>query len=459
MARAWSVSTRGFTLLEVIIVLGILSILIAIIAPFGYQLLTAERQGALEAELQAIHTAILGSPERSTFGYVGDVGKFPASLLDLVVAPRDSTGTPVPGWRGPYLSNPRVESGLLIDPLSRPWEYFLKPVANGVGNQLAIVSRGADGVSTNTATNPNVAASYVGPPPVDSAYAGDRRNADNVVFPRPTDGETLNVVVSGALALNVLNYDANPRVNAFVPACPQLFTVTAASVAREATEANLPYVQGLQLDLVQGSYRVTVVPQGQKTVSATDAITVQPGAIVTRTLNLTGLDSSGTPRFNLTVKNGFAATDLEVFEFDDELSGALPGQTAAKGYLKPGEARAYTPHGCAQIYVRQRGKSTVVDQFVMPYGSFTRVEGLAAASLTVTNKVEQRLRVFRNAILIGTVPRGDVHDDEGRAHPHVKTKTFQDLSAGDLVEIKTDRDLTLLSSFVLAAGTNTATIQ
>lgn len=449
MVRGRFGGVGGFTLLEVIIVLAILSILLGIVAPMGFQLFSTEQTRAVEDEIAALHTAIVGNPEQGRFGYVGDVGKYPASLLDLIVAPRDPAGNPLRGWRGPYIKNPRVENGAYLDPYGRPYEYFLKPLASGVGNMLGIISRGADGVSTNPAVNPNVAAGYAGPSPVDPAYAGDARNADNAVFPSAIGPDGLNVVVSGTVALNVLNFDANPAVNAFVPACPQLFTVSATSVGREAVEARLPYVQGLQIDLVQGQYRVVIVPQAQTSVSATETLTVLPGSTLTRALNLTGLDSSGTPRFNLTVKNGFAVTELEVFEFDDELSGTV----------KPGETRVYTPRGCAQIYVRQKGKSTVVDQFVMPWGHTTRLAGAAAASLTIVNRADERLRVFRNQVFLGTMPRGDMHDDEGAVHAHVKTKTFQDLTAGDTIEVRADRDLTLLGSLLLTQGGNTATIQ
>ena len=84
---------------------------------------------------------------------------------------------------------------------------------------------------------------------------------------------------------------------------------------------------------------------------------------------------------------------------------------------------------------------------------------LSAASITVINGIEQRLRIFRNQVLIGTVPRGDVHDDEGREHAHVKTKTFPDLSAGDVIEIRADRDLALLTTLTLGPGANTVTVR
>jgi len=457
--RVKSPGVSGFTLLEVVIVLGILAVILGILAPMAFQLLVAERATAVEDELQAIYTAIIGNSEKGIFGYVGDVGKYPATLLDLVAAPKDSAGNPLPGWKGPYLQNPRIENSLHIDPLARPYEYFLFPVDSGVGNKLALISRGVDGLSTNTAANPNIATNYTGPDPVDSGYATAAQNADNVVFPRPTNPNALNVIVSGDLALNVLNYDNNPKVNAFVPACPQLFNVTATSVARKAEEANLPYVQGLTVDLVQGQYTVVITPQEQKTVSWTETLTVLPAAALTRTLNLTGLDSRGTPLFNLVVSNKFSATDVEVFEFDTKLKS-----TDNKTQVNAGETKTFTPHGCAQIYVqatpnsRVLPKNTMVDQFVMSYGHFTRIVGADAANVTITNKVEKRLKVFRNKILIGTVPRGDVHDDEGERHPHIKTRTFKDLMAGDLVEV-TDKNLVLLASLTLAAGDNSLTVQ
>lgn len=451
--------TRGFTLIEVVIVLAILALLAGLLVPLGYQLLTAERARLVEGELQAIHTAIVGDPAKGSFGYVGDVGKFPARLLDLLVAPRDSTDQPVAGWKGPYLLNPRVENGVHVDPFARPYEYFLRPVAVGVGNQLAILSRGPDGASSNDAANPNIAASYTGPSPVDPAYAADPRNADNLSFPSLSGPDALTVIVSGDLALNILNFDANPKVNAFVPACPQLFTVTATSVARGTVEAAVPWVPGLQFDLVQGPYRVAVSARAQPTAPWSETLTVLPAATVTRTLNLTGLDSSATPPFGLTVKNGLTTTDLEVFEFDARLAGRLSGETSGRTALRPGETRVYTPHGCAQIYVREKGTSAVVDQFVMPYGASTRQVGQQAATLTVVNRAEARLRVLRNQIVIGTVPRGDVHDDEGTIHGHVKTRTFADLSAGDLIEIRTDRQLELLVSLALTVGENVVTVR
>lgn len=469
--RVKSPGVSGFTLLEVVIVLGILAVILGILAPMAFQLLVAERATALEEELQAIYTAIVGNPEKGIYGYAGDVGSYPKTLLDLVRQPLDANNVPLPGWKGPYVQNPRIENGVWLDPLARPYEYFVVSGANAP-DQLAILSRGPDGLSTNGSADPNDATTYDGPSPTDASYPEGANNPDNVTFPRVEGNPTaLNVKTDGDVAFNILNWDNNKEVNTFVPACPELYTITATSVARGKVEANMRYVQGLSFNLAQGQYRVAISPQGLTTTSWTETITVQPGATFTRTLNLTGLDSSGTPLFNLTVKNGFTTTELEVFEFDRKLAGKLPGATTgAKSFIDEGETRVFTPHGCAQIYVRKKRKSDVVDQFVMPYGHFTRQEGTQAATLLVTNlhghphhhhgdgKIHHhdddhhhhhhghhRIFVYRNDILLGTV------------NHHHKEKVFKDLLAEDKITIF-DRDGNLLASLTLAVGSNSVTV-
>jgi general secretion pathway protein G len=449
LLAATPAAARGFTLLEVVLVLAIISIMAGLLAPMAYQLLMSERTSAVEGELSVLHAAIVGDPAREAFGYVGDVGKLPASLLDLIEPPSDETGSAVRGWSGPYLRNPRLEAGQLLDPFGRPWEYYLRPLDSGVGNQLALVSRGPDGESTNTAPRPNVAADWVGPVPTDPGYAQDRRNADNTVLPAPSGPNALNVVISGALALNVLNFDANPRVNAFVPGCPQLFTVSAESTTRGTMEARLPWVPGLQIDLIQGRYRATIAAEGRPGVAWTESLAVSSAGTLSRTLNLAGLDSRGTPAFNLAVRNGLADVALEVFEFDERLDGRV----------KPGESQVFAPHGCAQISVKPRGKSAILDQFVMPYGPFARNVGAPAASVTGVSRIDERLLVFRNQVLVGVVPRGDLLQDEGAGPVHVKTWSSASLTAGDLVEIRSDRDLRRLVVFPLAPGHNAVTVQ
>lgn len=457
-------SRRGFTLVEIVIVLAVITVLLGVLVPLGFQFLMAGRSSAVQTELQALYNAIIGDPKRGVFGYVGDVGSYPKGLMDLIVQPTDGSGNPLPGWKGPYIEKRLIENGVLIDSFGNPFEFYLTS-GSDVPDQLALISRGQNKVSTNTADNPNLALNFSGLSPDVSGYMSDAGNADNAVFPS-VDGNpnAVNVVTAGDLALNILNYDNNPKVNTFVPACPELFQVKATSVTRGAVEADVRYVQALAFNLTQGQYGVSIAPQGMATTSWSETVTVQPGATLTRTLNLTGLDSSGTPLFNLTVINGFTVTELEVFEFDQRLTS-----TDNKNFVDNGETKTFTPHGCAQIYVKEKNKSTILDQFVMPYGAFKRREGALAATLTVKNthghphhdhgnghlhhheadgfehhQGHHRIFVYRNDILLGTVN-------------HHQTKTFKDLSAGDAITIK-DRDGALLGSLTLAVGNNSVTV-
>jgi general secretion pathway protein G len=464
---------RGFTLIELVIVLAVLAVILAMVAPMAFQLFSAEQSSAVENELQQIYRAIVGDPEKGIYGYAGDVGTYPKTLIDLVRQPLDSSSAPLPGWKGPYVQNARIENGVWLDPFGRPYEYYSVSGAN-IPDQLAIVSRGPDGGSTNIDISPdpskslNDSGNWGGLAPSAPGSTGYREgagNADNVVFPQPNlDGKSLNVKTDGDLALNILNWDNNKEVNAFVPACPELYTVTTTSVPRGTVEGAIRYVQGLAFNLAQGQYRMTIVPQGVATTSWAETLTVQPGATLTRTLNLTGLDSSGTPLFNLTVTNDFTTTELEVYAFDVKLKGKLAGESGeGKSELKVGETRTYTPHGCAQIYVRKKSKSDVVDQFVMPYGAFIRPEGTSAATLVVKNLFghshhdhgdghlhhhdddhhhhphgHHRVLVYRNDILLGTVN-------------HHHSKTFKDLLAKDKITVFT-REGTLLTTLMLVAG-------
>lgn len=448
---------RGFTLIEVVVVLAVVALLLGLLAPMAFQLFTAERSTAIQTEVQTIYRAIVGDPKQGVFGFVGDVGSFPTNLLDLIVAPAGK-----PGWKGPYLQNPRIENGILLDTFGRPYEYFLQAITSGP-DHFAIISRGPDGLSTNAAANPNRHGVFVGPTPLDATYFSTGGNPDNVVFPQPTDGNpnALDIETEGGVAFNILNFDANPKLNAFVPACPGLFTIAPTSIPRGQMEPGFPlaFKPGLRFNLTQGQYRVDLTPKSMAATSWSETITVLPASTLTRTINLTGLDSSGTPLFTLTVVNGFTNLDVEVFEFDKKLKA-----TDGKEEVKAGQTKVFTPHACAQIFIRQDDRTTVLDQFVMPFNAFTRRLGTGTACLTVINNHHHpddadhphdvvfhhhhhvghhRELVFVNDILIGTVK-------------HDRRETFCDLNAGDVVKI-TDKNGVILMTLTLVAGSQTVT--
>jgi general secretion pathway protein G len=389
----------GFSLLEIIIVLAVLAVLTAALTPFLTQYLESSIEDRSRQELQAIYRAIVGD-QRTTFGYVGDVGDYPASLRDLVVSPG------LPGWNGPYVNGPAFENDRLLDSYARPYEYYL--ATDGAGpDKLAILSGGPDRTSTNTAANANVAASFAGTAPTDGAYVTQPGNADNQGFPDPVATSALDVHVDSAFALSVQTFDSNPGVGAFVAGCPGLYDVAITSLARNATEV-LPYGPGFTVDLVQGVYRVTVTARNTGAVVWNEVFTHLGTVPTARSVNVTGVDSASSAAFTLTVRN-LTTVQLEIFEFSDQVGSRVD----------PGETRTYTVHGCAQVYARNRSTGAVVDSFVMPYANYLRVIGSGgAAPLTVTNaSVKDKVDVYDNGLYIGQVKKG-------------KTTTFPALAPG-----------------------------
>lgn len=99
----------GFTLLELLVVLGIIALLATVAAPQVLQYLGKARTQTSQAQISAISTALEL--------YALDNGGFPpqqAGLTGLVKQPQNA-----PAWKGPYLK--RAEG--LIDPWGRPYAY------------------------------------------------------------------------------------------------------------------------------------------------------------------------------------------------------------------------------------------------------------------------------------------------------------------------------------------------
>ena len=89
-------SAAGASLLEIILILTVLAVMASLFVPLASGLVDVQRSNGQTDELKAIYTAIVGDPKSNTFGYLGDVGFFPSSLLDLVQRPAWNP----PGWNG-----------------------------------------------------------------------------------------------------------------------------------------------------------------------------------------------------------------------------------------------------------------------------------------------------------------------------------------------------------------------
>lgn len=104
---------RGVTLLELLIVIMIVGLLTTAALKAYDTSLQAGRFSATRRTLEELASAIVGNPElvthgtRIDFGYIGDLGKVPEHLQDLVSTP---PGIDTGLWRGPYIINRVAEN-------------------------------------------------------------------------------------------------------------------------------------------------------------------------------------------------------------------------------------------------------------------------------------------------------------------------------------------------------------
>ena len=159
--------TDGFTIGEMVIVIAVIAILAALIAPLAVNVVEQKRINTCKEELDIIKNSIIGDSSlvqggtRSSYGFVGDIGALPISLDELVrrfqqpgdtltrlAYPQNSGYGWYWGWRGPYVSE-------VVDPWGRNYYYQNNwPTGTPTFQQLptilaAIWSAGPDGVNNN----------------------------------------------------------------------------------------------------------------------------------------------------------------------------------------------------------------------------------------------------------------------------------------------------------------------
>ena len=122
-------SRRGFTLVEMLLVLVILATLAAIVLPK----LTGTSQ---RARVTAVQTQI-GAFKTALDAFEVDNGYYPKGkngLMDLVQRPRDAAN-----WHGPYLEKSP------LDPWGNPYNYQCPGTHNSGEGQFDLWSGGSDG--------------------------------------------------------------------------------------------------------------------------------------------------------------------------------------------------------------------------------------------------------------------------------------------------------------------------
>lgn len=121
-------SARGFTLIEVLVVVVILAILAAVVVPQVMDRPGQAREARAQQDIQSIQTA-LNMYRLDNFAYPGTE----QGLEALVQRPGNLPDGA--NWKGPYLDS------IPVDPWHRPYLY-LQP---GVHGQVDVYTLGADG--------------------------------------------------------------------------------------------------------------------------------------------------------------------------------------------------------------------------------------------------------------------------------------------------------------------------
>jgi general secretion pathway protein G len=116
---------KGFTLVELLVVLVILGLLAALVGPQLFPKLGKGKQSAAKAQIELFGQAL--------DQYRLDVGSYPTSQEGLAAL---VTNPGVDKWEGPYL-----KKGLPNDPWGRPYIY----TCPGTHGEYDIVSYGRDG--------------------------------------------------------------------------------------------------------------------------------------------------------------------------------------------------------------------------------------------------------------------------------------------------------------------------
>jgi general secretion pathway protein G len=112
-------SQKGFTLIEVLLVLVILVILGGIAVPMFVGIGEQARKDAAQVQVNALESAINN--------YQATVGLFPTSLDELITQPGDPKLSR--RWAGPYLESNKS----LVDPWQNPYQYSSKGTRNKGG--------------------------------------------------------------------------------------------------------------------------------------------------------------------------------------------------------------------------------------------------------------------------------------------------------------------------------------
>lgn len=122
-------AASGFTLMELLVVMAIIALLVALIAPRLFGQVSASQVKATKAQIEFL--------SRSLDSFRLDNGRYPTQQEGLRVLVERPTG--LPNWAGPYLSKRQLPK----DPWNNDFNY-LHPATKG-GIDYDLFSFGSDG--------------------------------------------------------------------------------------------------------------------------------------------------------------------------------------------------------------------------------------------------------------------------------------------------------------------------
>ena len=132
--RARRRSERGYTLVEILVVITIIGLIMALVGPRVLNYLTESKVKTARIQIQSFASAL--------DLFFLDAGRYPTSAEGLAVLVRPTAG--ITAWNGPYLKGGIVPT----DPWGKPYVYR----SPGEHGAYDVVSFGSDGQEGGTGT-------------------------------------------------------------------------------------------------------------------------------------------------------------------------------------------------------------------------------------------------------------------------------------------------------------------
>ena len=133
-SRSLANRQRGFTLIEMLVVITIIALIMSLVGPRVLNYLSESKVKAAKIQIQSFSSAL-------DLLYL-DTGRYPSTAEGLNALVKPESG--IPAWNGPYLKGGKVPN----DPWGNPYVYR----SPGERSKYEIMSYGSDGHEGGTGT-------------------------------------------------------------------------------------------------------------------------------------------------------------------------------------------------------------------------------------------------------------------------------------------------------------------